>query len=88
MKKLLFLLLALPTAAFASGAALHLDRAPVNPNDQESLQRGARVFVIQAPEGGAGLTVGVGEPGGPVRRGSTGRGYLLRRTIRAGSAVA
>ena len=45
MKKLLFLLLALPTAAFASGAALHLDRAPVNPNDQESLQRGARVFV-------------------------------------------
>lgn len=45
MKKLLFLLLALPTAAFASGAALHLDHAPVNPNDQESLQRGARVFV-------------------------------------------
>jgi ubiquinol-cytochrome c reductase cytochrome c1 subunit len=45
MKKLLFLLLALPTAAFASGAAVHLDHAPVNPNDQESLQRGARVFV-------------------------------------------
>lgn len=45
MKKLLFLLLALPTAAFASGAAVHLDRAPINSNDQESLQRGARVFV-------------------------------------------
>jgi ubiquinol-cytochrome c reductase cytochrome c1 subunit len=45
MKKLLFLLLALPTAAFASGAAVHLDHAPVNLNDQESLQRGARVFV-------------------------------------------
>ena len=45
MKKLLFLLLALPTAAFASGAAIHLDKAPVNPHDQESLQRGARVFV-------------------------------------------
>jgi ubiquinol-cytochrome c reductase cytochrome c1 subunit len=45
MKKLLFLLLALPTAAFASGAAVHLDSAPVNPNDKESLQRGARVFV-------------------------------------------
>ena len=45
MKKLFFLLLALPTAALASGAAVHLDHAPVNPNDQESLQRGARVFV-------------------------------------------
>ena len=45
MKKLLFLLLALPTAAFASGAEVHLDRAPVNLHDQESLQRGARVFV-------------------------------------------
>jgi ubiquinol-cytochrome c reductase cytochrome c1 subunit len=45
MKKLLFLLIALPTAAFASGAAFHLDNAPVNPNDKESLQRGARVFV-------------------------------------------
>jgi len=45
MKKLLFLLLALPTAAFASEAAIHLDHAPVNPHDQESLQRGARVFV-------------------------------------------
>jgi ubiquinol-cytochrome c reductase cytochrome c1 subunit len=45
MKKLFFLLLALPATAFASGAAIHLDHAPVNPHDQESLQRGARVFV-------------------------------------------
>ena len=45
MKKLFFLLLALPTAAFASGADVHLDSAPINPHDQESLQRGARVFV-------------------------------------------
>lgn len=45
MKKLLFMLLALPTAAFASGAAVHLDKAPVNHHDHESLQRGARVFV-------------------------------------------
>jgi len=45
MKKLLFMLLALPTAAFASEAAVHLDPAPVNLHDQESLQRGARVFV-------------------------------------------
>lgn len=45
MKKLLFLLLALPAVAFASEEALHLDHAPVNLHDQESLQRGARVFV-------------------------------------------
>ena len=45
MKKLFFLLLALPTAAFATGATVHLDKAPVNVQDQESLQRGARVFV-------------------------------------------
>lgn len=45
MKKLLFMLLALPTVAIASGAEVHLDHAPVNPHDQESLQRGARVFV-------------------------------------------
>ncbi len=44
MKKLLFLLLALPVAAFAS-TNLHLDKAPVNIHDNESLQRGARTFV-------------------------------------------
>lgn len=45
MNKLLSLLLLLPLTAFASGAAVHLDPAPVNIKDQESLQRGARVFV-------------------------------------------
>ncbi len=45
MNKLLFLLLALPLVAFASGGDVRLDRAPVNIHDQESLQRGARVFV-------------------------------------------
>ncbi|TCJ13825.1 cytochrome c1 [Parasulfuritortus cantonensis] len=44
MNKLLFLLLALPTLAFAN-TALKLDHAPVNVHDHESLQRGARVFV-------------------------------------------
>lgn len=44
MKKFLFLALALPTAAFAS-STLHLDKAPINYNDHESLQRGAKVFV-------------------------------------------
>ena len=45
MKKLIFLILALPSMAMASGAAMHLDKAPVNVDDHESLQRGARVFV-------------------------------------------
>ncbi|MBI5329119.1 MAG: cytochrome c1 [Betaproteobacteria bacterium] len=44
MKKYLFLLLAFPCVAFAS-ASVHLDKAPVNVNDKESLQRGAAVFV-------------------------------------------
>ncbi|MFA5080924.1 MAG: cytochrome c1 [Hydrogenophilaceae bacterium] len=44
MKKLLFLLLALPVAAFAN-TELKLDHAPVNVQDHESLQRGARIFV-------------------------------------------
>jgi ubiquinol-cytochrome c reductase cytochrome c1 subunit len=45
MKKLLFMLLVLPMAAFANESAVHLDHAPVNLNDHESVQRGARVFV-------------------------------------------
>jgi ubiquinol-cytochrome c reductase cytochrome c1 subunit len=45
MKKLLFLLLALPTAAFASGAASIWIKPRSTAHDQESLQRGARVFV-------------------------------------------
>ena len=44
MKKLLFILLALPVTVFAS-TELKLDHAPVNVHDHESLQRGARVFV-------------------------------------------
>lgn len=44
MKKYLFLALALPAMAFASGG-VHLDKAPVNHQDKESLQRGAAVFV-------------------------------------------
>ncbi len=42
---LLLAFFALPWGALAGGAALRLDRAPVNINDLESLQRGARVFV-------------------------------------------
>ncbi len=45
MKKLFFLILALPSLAIASGAGVHLDTAPINLNDHGSLQRGARVFV-------------------------------------------
>lgn len=45
LKNFLFLLAAAPVVAFASGASVHLDKAPVNLADKESLQRGARVFV-------------------------------------------
>lgn len=45
LKNLLFLLAAVPVLAFASEASIHLDKAPVNLADQESLQRGARTFV-------------------------------------------
>lgn len=41
----LLLILAIPLVVNAAGAEVKLDRAPVNINDQESLQRGARVFV-------------------------------------------
>jgi ubiquinol-cytochrome c reductase cytochrome c1 subunit len=43
--KLLAGLLFVPALAMASGAELKLDQAPINPNDYESLQRGARIFV-------------------------------------------
>ena len=43
-KKLLFMCFAMPVAAMAS-TTVHLDTAPVNVKDHESLQRGARVFV-------------------------------------------
>jgi ubiquinol-cytochrome c reductase cytochrome c1 subunit len=45
LKNFLFLLAAAPVMAFAAGATVHLDKAPVNLADQESLQRGARMFV-------------------------------------------
>ena len=45
MRKLLVLLLALPALAWAAAAKVPLDRAPVNLNDQASLQRGAQIFV-------------------------------------------
>ena len=45
-KNILFILAAAPMLAFASGGPhVRLDRAPVDLADQESLQRGARVFV-------------------------------------------
>ncbi len=45
LKHFLFLLAAAPVMAFAAGATVHLDKAPVNLSDQDSLQRGARLFV-------------------------------------------
>jgi ubiquinol-cytochrome c reductase cytochrome c1 subunit len=45
MKKILALLLLVPTLAWAAGAKTPLDRAPINPQDKVSLQRGARIFV-------------------------------------------
>lgn len=45
LKNFLFLLAAVPALAWASEAGVHLDEAPVNLADQESLQRGARMFV-------------------------------------------
>jgi ubiquinol-cytochrome c reductase cytochrome c1 subunit len=45
LKNFLFLLAAFPVVVFAAAAGPHLDRAPINLADQESLQRGARMFV-------------------------------------------
>lgn len=45
MKKLLFALLSAPLLAFASGAELHLDKAPDHSRDFAALQHGAKVFV-------------------------------------------
>ena len=44
MKKLLTSLLFAPLLAFASGAELHLDKAPVS-TDPAALQNGAKLFV-------------------------------------------
>ena len=46
-KTLMYALVAAPVLAFASGANLHLDKAPIDLADHESLQRGARIFVNQ-----------------------------------------
>jgi ubiquinol-cytochrome c reductase cytochrome c1 subunit len=45
MKNLLTALLLAPAVAMASGAALHLDKAPDVQGDKAALQRGARTFV-------------------------------------------
>ncbi|WP_126444723.1 cytochrome c1 [Sulfuricystis multivorans] len=45
MKKLLIALLCAPLLAFASGAELHLDKAPDRSHDLPALQNGAKVFV-------------------------------------------
>jgi len=45
MKKLLFVLLFVPLAVFASGVELHLDKAPDKSHDMAALQNGAKVFV-------------------------------------------
>ncbi|HZV54746.1 MAG TPA: cytochrome c1 [Rhodocyclaceae bacterium] len=45
MNKLLLSLLLVPVLAFASGAELHLDKAPDRARDMAALQNGAKVFV-------------------------------------------
>lgn len=45
MKKFLLALLFAPITAFASGAALHLDKAPDVAGDKAALQSGAKTFV-------------------------------------------
>ena len=45
MRKFLLVLLFAPLAVLASGAALHLDKAPDVQGDQARLQNGARLFV-------------------------------------------
>jgi ubiquinol-cytochrome c reductase cytochrome c1 subunit len=45
MRKILALLLLVPTLAFAAGVKTPLERAPINPQDKISLQRGAQIFV-------------------------------------------
>ena len=45
INKLIAILLLAPTLALAAGDSVKLDRAPINEDDQASLQRGARHFV-------------------------------------------
>lgn len=44
IRKLWMLLLLVPSAAIASGAGVHLDKAPIDLKDNVSLQRGAKLF--------------------------------------------
>ena len=46
-KTFIYALIAAPVMAFASSGNVPLDKAPINLADQESLQRGARIFVNQ-----------------------------------------
>ena len=45
MKKLLIAFLCVPWLAFASGEALHLDKAPDRSHDLPALQNGAKIFI-------------------------------------------
>jgi ubiquinol-cytochrome c reductase cytochrome c1 subunit len=45
VKALLLLFFVLPGTAFASEESVKVDHAPININDNESLQRGARLFI-------------------------------------------
>ena len=45
MKKILAILVCIPALAWASGANVPLDKAPMNLHDKSSLQRGAAIFV-------------------------------------------
>jgi ubiquinol-cytochrome c reductase cytochrome c1 subunit len=45
MRKLLFMLALIMPLAVQASEDVHLDKAPINPSNQASLQRGAKVFV-------------------------------------------
>ena len=45
MKKLMWMLVMLLPLAAQANEDVHLDKAPINPANQASLQRGAKVFV-------------------------------------------
>ena len=45
IRKLIAVLFVAPVLAFAAGDHIKLDRAPINPGNNESMQRGAKLFV-------------------------------------------